>query len=95
MCAAALLMYLPKYIATDPCLQASDISLVLASPWYNTDMNFAHMVGEHHYQSTTDKLSHVVMSWTGFVVAVVIGGAVCYVVYRQIHNKHVKQETRK
>jgi len=54
----------------------------IAKPWYYKDMLLAHMIGEHHYDSFGDKLSHLVASWAGFVMAVIVGAMLCYVVFK-------------
>jgi hypothetical protein len=56
---------------------------------------FAHMVGEHHHQSTSDKLSHTLISWAGFVAAAILGGILCYIVYKRTHKTAAKVVIKK
>jgi len=67
----------------------------VAGAWYDRGMNFAHMVGQHHYESFSDKLSHIVTSWAGFAIAVVIGSIVMYVVYEKTRKITVKEEIKR
>lgn len=57
-------------------------------------MNFAHMIGEHHYDSFNQQIWHTVTSWAGFILAIVLGAILVYVVY-QSNRKDAKEKIKK
>jgi len=66
---------------------------MIAEPCYNKDMQFAHMIGEHRYNSFDDKLAHLTSSWAGFVASIIIGAIICFIVYK--HIKVSKEDSKK
>lgn len=57
-------------------------------------MNYAHMIGEHTYDSRVEQVTHVLTSWAGFVVAVILCVGIVALVVRA-HRKSAKQKVEK